>query len=47
MTNFGVEPVDPPPGGELLLASADLVAGQLPPDAGGWWRIPAAAPGTD
>jgi alpha-glucosidase len=47
ITNLGSDPVDPPTRGELLLASADLVAGQLAPDASGWWRIPDAAAGID
>jgi alpha-glucosidase len=47
LTNLGSEPVDAPTGGELLLASADLEAGRLPPDATGWWRIPVVAAGID
>ena len=42
VTNFGPDGVQEPAGAELLLASAPLVAGCLPPDATGWWRLPAA-----
>jgi hypothetical protein len=45
ITNFGVEGVDPPRAGELLLASGDLVEGCLPGDATGWWRVPAGPGG--
>ncbi|MEA2518073.1 MAG: alpha-glucosidase [Chloroflexota bacterium] len=45
MTNFGTGLVDPPPGGELLLATAELVDGRLPENAGAWWRIPVAPAG--
>ncbi|MBA2718717.1 MAG: glycoside hydrolase family 13 protein [Chloroflexi bacterium] len=39
ITNLGQVPVDPPAGGELLLASGGLVDGRLAADASGWWRI--------
>ena len=42
ITNFGPGMAAGPSGGELLLASVVLVDGvSLPPDATGWWRLPA------
>ncbi len=39
IANLGSTPVAAPRGGELLLASQDLVDGCLPVDATGWWRL--------
>jgi alpha-glucosidase len=41
ITNFGPGPATGPSDAELLLASVELVDGALPPDATGWWRLPA------
>jgi len=42
VTNFGPGGAAVPGTAELLLSSAALVDGALPPDATGWWRLPAA-----
>ena len=38
MTNFGPDGTSVPDDAELLLSSAELVDGELPPDATAWWR---------
>ena len=37
--NFGAEPLALPDGASVLLASAELVAGLLPPDAAAWLQL--------
>jgi len=39
VTNLSAEPIALPVAGELLLASADLEGGRLPPDASAWIGI--------
>jgi alpha-glucosidase len=46
VTNLSATAVALPPHLELLLASADVVDGLLPPDATAWLRVP-AAPGQE
>ena len=42
ITNFGPGGAAVPGDADLLLSSAPLVDGALPPDATGWWRLPEA-----
>ena len=41
MTNFGTDPV-PLPQGTVMLASAPIHGGQLPPDTTAWLLLPGA-----
>jgi len=42
ITNFGPDGAAVPGDADLLLSSAPLIDGALPPDATGWWRLPEA-----
>ncbi|MET0458935.1 MAG: alpha-amylase family glycosyl hydrolase, partial [Ilumatobacteraceae bacterium] len=42
VVNLSAQPIALPWAGDVLLASAELVAGMLPPDAAAWVRVPAS-----